>query len=83
MLLILLLILGGLGYAIYRVVINDSQKTKSTKMKGYEQSTKDSVMTTPVFSRELKTSTIFGMYINIKIIMLFFQLRKILLRTEF
>lgn len=36
LLLILLLILGGLGYAIYRVVINDSQKTKSTKMKGYE-----------------------------------------------
>jgi uncharacterized protein YpmS len=60
--LILLLILGGLSYAIYRVVSNDSEETESTKIK-LEGNDKTSIhiKTSSVFVEELKTSTIHGM----------------------
>jgi uncharacterized membrane protein YvbJ len=60
--LILLLILGGLSYAIYRVVSNDSDDTESTKVKleNDEKTSIQSLKTSSLVEEQIKTSTLHG-----------------------
>jgi uncharacterized membrane protein YvbJ len=60
--LILLLILGGLSYAIYRVVSNDSDDTESTKVKleNDEKTSIQSLKTSSFVEEQIKTSTLHG-----------------------
>ena len=55
--LILLLILGGLSYAIYRVVSNDSEETESAKVK-----LEENLKTSSEIVEKIKTSTVLGKY---------------------
>lgn len=58
--LILLLILGGLSYAIYRVVSNDTEETEGTKVK----LEKNEVKTSSEIVKNVKTSTVQGMQLT-------------------
>jgi Na+-transporting methylmalonyl-CoA/oxaloacetate decarboxylase gamma subunit len=61
LILILLVILGGLSYAIYRVVSNDSEETESTKIKleKNDATSIHSLKASSIFV-EVKTSTVQG-----------------------
>lgn len=63
LILILLLLLGGLGYAIYRVVSNDSDETTTKKLK-LNENDKSSVfiMTSLILEMNRETSVSQGAY---------------------